>query len=421
MVSWLGLAWGSAAWAQEPGPAEVYNADSVLVATFEVERDEVAGDAERLRALLLERIRRTNDLVPMDAVPRFEPQGYGGDEYMRSCPPGEYAGCALVIGQRAGVDRVVGAVVRREPDPIEDDVTVLMMTVHVVDVHEAREAASFGLLVPPDRERETLDGVGNVFDDVVRGDYELRDLREHGPSEEEEALAEARAERVAESLATLEQDLGVAVRSEAVGWIRPRVTQQDLAAMRDGEEIPPWKRVGMDETEYLRFVNSGQDLVSWRQQGWGRFGRVLLRASASGGNGPWHQAYEGQVLRSNVDLQPIQKVQYLEVVNAASGGMELEAGFGVAPWIDLTVAAAFRTGATSYAVGDYVEGQFQPPRRPQRIAMSTWQFGVRGQFAPFPRWRARPTLGVGVARWSGGGIPDTALFERLQAPNAVFL
>jgi hypothetical protein len=420
LLTWI----AAVAVAQEPPPEEpsagVFNADKVLVATFEAEGD-AGPDAERLQAALLERLSASNAVVTMAEVPDFERHGYGGVQYMRSCPPGEYAGCALVVGQRVEADRVVGAVVRREPDAIEDDKTVLMMTIHMVDVHDAREVASFGLLVPPDREADTIDGIANVFDDVVRGDYALRDLRERGPSDEEEELARARAERVAESLSTLEEDLGTAIRAEAVGWIRPRLTRDDLVALQDREEAPPWIRVGMSEDEYLRFVNSGEDLVAWRQSGWGRFGRVLLRATVSGGNGPWHQAYEGKVLLSDQDLQPVQSVQYLEVVNAASGGMEFEAGFGVAPFVDLTLVAAIRTGATTYVVDDDVQGQVSLPSREQRIAMSTWQFGVRTQLAPFPRWRARPTVGVGIARWSGAGIPASTRFERLPPPNAVFL
>lgn len=422
MLIWIG--WLGRAAAQEPGAEEalVYNADQVLVTTFQAENTASEADAGRLFELFRTRFALTNDVVSMDAVPRFEPQGYDGPEYVHGCPPGQYAGCMLVLGQRVSADRAVGATVRREADEFDATRSVVVLTIHIVDVAESREVASFGVPVSSEREQQTIDGIARVFDDVVRGDYELQDQREKGLAPDELALAEAREERMGGMLVALEAELGAAIRSVEVGRIDPpKVTREDLVERAEYEELPPWDQVGMSQDEYLRFANSGQDLETWREEGWGRFGRVLARFSAGGGNGPWHESYVAEALRSDQDLQVVQTVQFLEVVNAPSGIFEAELGFGVAPFADVVFATTARTGQTSYTEDEDVQGQVPVPGREQRIAMTTWQFSGRVNLAPFPRWPVRPTVAVGLGRWSGKGIPATTRFERFAPPAGTFL
>lgn len=407
----------------EPEPlTDVFNSDSVLITTFQPENAESVADAQRLYDTVVARFGTSNELVPMSAVPRFETHGYDAAQYMLGCPPGNYAGCALVLGQRVKSDRAVGATVRREPDPIEQDKSSLLMTIHIVDVYEAREVTSFGILVPEGREAEAIAGVANVFDEVVRGDYAIRDLRERGATPDELALARAREERVAASLASLEEELGTAVKAQPIVRLEtPKLTREDLAEYADREDLTPWARVGMQEAEYVRFANSGVSLDDWRKEGWGRFGRVMARISAGMANGPWHQRYVGEVLLSDADLAPVQSVQVLEVRNAASASADFELGFGVAPWVDVMFAAALRTGSTSYTLDEDVQNQVATPGHEDRYTMSTWQLGARAQFAPFPHWVARPTVGLGIARWTGAGIPETTRFERLDPPDATLL
>jgi hypothetical protein len=201
----------------------------------------------------------------------------------------------------------------------------------------------------------------------------------------------------------------------------PRLTRSDLAAWGESDVTPPWVRLGLDSGEYLRFVNSGDDLESWRAAGAGRFGRVILRAAGGFGGGPWHQAYAGEVLLSDQTLEPVAKAQVLEVVNDGSAAGDLEIGFGVAPFAEVTFAAVTRSGRTSYALDEDVQNQVPIPTDPDSFGMSTWQYGARLHLAPFPRWTGRPTVGVGLAYWRGKGIPESSRFERLPAPSAVLL
>jgi hypothetical protein len=271
----------------------MFNADKVLITTFQATDAASGPDAARLFELLSERFRRSNDVVPMSAVPAFEVQGYDAVTYMLGCPPGRYAGCELVVGQRTDAVRAVGAEVGRVTDEFDEETVVL--TVHVVDVGEAREVASFTVPVPAGREEATVEGIAQVFDDVVSGDHELRDLRgSQGGAEPAAELDAARKEILAQSLAELEEELGTAIRTGGVGVIEaPRVTRDDLEQYLERDDRPPWDRVGLTQQQYLRFANSGQPLDAWRRAGWGRTGRVTLRAAGGFGPGPWSQRFLG--------------------------------------------------------------------------------------------------------------------------------
>lgn len=427
------MLWGIAstltAWAQEPDvePAPVEaRIGLVLVSTFQPEVSAggppPSAEASRLEAAVATRVSQSHPMLPMARVPPFEAQGYGADVYMLGCPPDNYPGCALVVGQKAQVDWVLGATLRRESDEFDDQATVLVLDVHIVDVANANEVASFGVLVDPDEEEQIVEGIGQVLDELLRSSYAGDDLRER-TDPDEVARARAQREAVASSLAALETRLGRPVRSSASGRIEPaRVTREALAEYDERDDAPPWERLGLKEGEYVRFANSGMNVAEWREAGRGRFSKILLRGSVGYGPGPWHQRYEGQVLLSDQNLEPVDQAQLLEVTRGSSLLGDLEAGFGLTPFLDVTFAAAARSGTTAYSQDEQVVNR--PAVRPPTVttfAMTTWQVGARATFAPFPRWRARPTAGIGIGWWAGAGTPATERFPALEAPNALLL
>jgi hypothetical protein len=425
-----GLLIAGSAWAQapaEPAPASgetgldealVYNYDKVLVATLQPLDEGSEAMAQALFAQLLARFQANNDVVPMSAVPRFEPHEYGGELYLESCPADKYTGCALIVGQRAEADWVVGGTVQQVVDDFDPTVMNSLLTVTFVDVRGAREVARFGLPLIGDS-TTVIDGIARVYDDIVQGDYELRDLRgQEGDPEAVAELDEARKELVAQSLSELESVLGEAVRSEMVGRIEaPRLTKQALAEYEDREERSPWDRVGMTQSEYLRFANSGRDLKTWRALGYGRLGQIIVRAAGGGGGGPFNQTYEGQLLQDGTTLATVQTVQYVEVTNASGAVGELELGFGVLPFLDVTFVAGARTGRASVAFDHDVEGQVSVRRDPTTQSISTTHLGARATFVPLPRSSVRPTLAAGLARWSGSSVSGVPGFDPLDAPN----
>ncbi|MCA9492008.1 MAG: hypothetical protein KC621_18875 [Myxococcales bacterium] len=410
-----------AGFAQDEPVAETYNYDRLLVATVQAEDRAWDADAARLYDAMTARFTRTNEVVSMAEIPDFDVQGYDAVTYIVGCPPGQYSGCALVVAQRADVDRAVGATVRREVDELEDDRTVLVATFHILDVPSSREVVSFTVPVAEGEQEQVVDGLSALFDDIVRGDYELRDLRDRTDPNQSELDAERR-KRMAEALDRLEQRLGdIEVADQSVTISRPRLTKEDLAEYADRDDVPPWEQLHMSQGEYLRFANSGQTYSDWAWGGWGRTGRLLLRVGGGVGSGPYHERYAAQVLLSNQTLQPVDKAQLLEVTQGSSVVGDFEIGFGILSWLEASVAAAVHTGRTVYASDEDVEGQVPLPTDDTIYPTSTWQFGGRVAVAPFPRWVARPVLGAGFATWKGAGIPASDHFDRLDAPSATFL
>lgn len=424
MRFWIGVLGLSVPWvasAEEPA-ADEFTYDRVLISTFQAEDEASQPDAVRLHDAIDARFRQNHQVVGMSEVPVFEVQGYGGEMYMIGCPPGQYPGCALVVGQRTDVDWVVGGTVRSEPDEFDPKLRVTLLQIHVVDVREAREVASFGMPVPPDREADAIEGIARVYLDVVKGEYELKDLRGDEKPEAASQLDEARREILAQSLSELEDQLGTAVKAAAVGRLEPaKVTREDLAAYADRDDVAPWERLGMSQPEYLRFANSGMSIDAWRLEGQGRFGRILLRAGGGFGSGPWHQSYTGQILLSDQTLQPVAAVQVLELVNEGSGSGDFELGFGVASFAEVALTVGMHTGQTRYLLDEDVQNQVAVPGKEIRYAMTSWAWGARVGLAPFPRWPARPTLGLGLVSWKGSGIPESDRFARLDAPKLTLL
>jgi hypothetical protein len=403
-----------------PAPA-AFNFDSLLVTTVQPEGPEWGADAEALEALLLRSFGATNQLVPMSEVPFFDVQGYDGRTYLLGCPPGRYAGCALVIGQRTGVERTVGATIRREPDPDIEGASLRIATFHIVDVGDGREVVSVTVPMPDGAEDSVVAGVMSLFDEVVRGDLALKDLRERADPDQRE-LTEARKEQIAKALDRLEDKLGVAVVSQVETTIdRPRLTRADLAEYRTRDDQPPWERMRMSPGEYLRFANSGDTYEAWQRGGWGRTTNVLVRVAGGIGPGPWNQRYAGQVLLSDQDLQPVDSAELLEVTRGSVPNFDVEVGFGVLPFLELDFAAGVRPGESAYLYDEDVQNQIPIPGKESTVGITTWTLGGRAHLAPFPRWPARPTLGAGVAVWAGAGIPEQRGLDRIDAPSATFL
>jgi hypothetical protein len=414
--------WVAAALAQEapvPEGAPV-TFDTLVVATVQPATAADAASAERLEAALVARFSRSNTVVPMADVPYFDAQGYDGRTYMLGCPPNRYGGCALVIGQRAEVQRVVGASVRREPDASDPMRTLVIASFHVVDVEDGREVVTVAVPVPEGGEEAVVDGLAVLYDDVVAGDYALADFRDADPAEQARIDAERRV-RMAEALDRLEAQLGVAVRSGDEGTLLPpRMTRADVREYADRDDTPPWEPLRMSPGEYLRFVNSGETVRDWVESGWGRTTRILVRVGVAGGPGPWSQRYVGQELLSGSDLSSLGSAQRLEVTRSGGIGADLELGFGVAPFLEVAGAAMVRTGESSVQYDQDVEGQPPISNQPRVSSTSTWQYGVRATFGPFPRWPARPTATAGLAFWSGHGTQAPG-FERLPPPTRTFL
>lgn len=415
-MAWVWMWIAAVSGAQEPSPAA---AERLLVATFQPLDTASEAEATRITSALALRLQGHATVVPMREVPPFPPLDTDGETYLLACPPDNYSGCALVVGQRADVRWVVGATVRYAPDEFDPSTGHSVLDVTFVDVAGAREAARFALPMLGD-EGVALDGVARVYADMVAGALDLTDQRDLSPDETPEEIA--RREAAARSVGELEQRLGTAVRSEDVRRIDPpKLTRADLADLSDGEGMPPWERAGLTEREYPRFANSGRTADEWRSERQGRLGEISVRGAVAGGGGPWSQNHEAKLLRGSADLQPIHTAQFLEVVRGGSGAFEAELGFGVAPWVEVSLVAGMHTGRATILRDEDVEDQAAIPGTATTSAISTYHYGVRARVLPFVHASARPTMAIGAVWWTGSGLPQSDSFPRLDAPTQLLL
>jgi len=409
--------WLLAPLAGAQAPATTDEPARVLVTTLQTlppTSEWSASQVDALERALVAAFAERHDLVSLDEVPAFEVHGYGPELYMKSCPPGRYAGCALVLGQRVGAPWAVGGTLVRRTDPF-DGSTYEVFEVAIVDVERTVELARFSVEWAPGRQASIVDGIVQLFDELHPTAAERTDLREGADASGMDA--ETRA-RLAESLRRVESEHGVAISGEVTVREPERVTRASLDAYRRREGPTPWAQLEMSESEYVRFRNSGHDHGRWRRAARGRQGQLLVRFTGGSSTGPWHQNAEGQLLRSGFDLKPVHTVQYVEAVRGSAATGWVEIGFGLLPFLDVSGVVSRRTGRATIVRDEDVEGQASIPTDAQTLTYGTTQVGGRVTLAPlFLHQPARPVAIVGIYGWRGRAVPATAGFPRLEAPR----
>ena len=373
-----------------------------------------AGEVEALQSALARAFDDRHTLVSLEEVPPFRVHGYGPELYMKSCPPDRYAGCALVLGQRVGAPWAVGGTLQRRIDTF-DGSTYEVFEVAIVDVERTVELARFTVEWSPERGRSIAEGIVRLFDELRPSASEIRDLRDDGGGAD---LDPATRARLAESLRELETKLGLAISSEVTVREPERVTKASLDAVRRQEGPMPWAQLDMREGEYIRYLNSGHDLGTWRRAARGRQGQLFVRLAGAATTGPWHQNAEGQLLRSGFDLKPVHTVQYVEAVRGSTATGLLELGFGVLPFLDVSAVVSRRSSQATLVRDEDVQGQASIPTTPTTLSYGTTQWGGRLTAAPlFLHQIARPILVVGLYGWQGRAVPETQGFPRLDEPR----
>lgn len=400
--------------------------EQVMPIPVQASERSLAADAEQIDRTMEAILGETQVLRSIDDVPRFEEQAYDARTYMASCPPGQYPGCMLVVAQRLDeIDWAIGGVL----EPTDLGAGEKQLTVHIIDVNGSREVMAFGVVVGgATNDSEVLRSVAGLFDSVVAGLAEEVDVR--GDLDDpmaQEAFEDRRQRLIAASLAQLEQQLGEVIREDiAMGRLEaPKLTRKDLEEYSDRDDTPPWQKLRMSRASYLRFENSGVSLVDWRRRLRGRLGQILLRANVGGGPGPWGLHHEGRWLRG-FDVASGQFVdlavrQYQEARYTGSSSLQLEVGFGVAPWVEVAGVFGLRNAPFTYRFKQDVDGEPAIPGRLNQTPGGTNEFGGRVQFVPMPTYQVRPTAHVGVFSWQGVGLsPDPPLVD-LAAPKATYL
>ncbi|TNE86547.1 MAG: hypothetical protein EP330_22675 [Deltaproteobacteria bacterium] len=386
--------------------AGAFTLDPVLVADMRALDGLSKARADELEAALIERMNKSFLLVSLDDVGDYE--SYTARAYVESCPASQLDGCAFVIGERADAMWVLIGSVEDNGDGHDVSVTF-------VDIEASRSLITVENRLQDGDDATWAGTMASVLNLIVEGAANEGDIRPDDEDAFEKSWQErrAQAERAAAELGEaggLETMVRIPTRTEVK---EPKVTKEEVAEYEETDATKPWERVGMSQGEFLRYRNSGMSLEAWKTRQLGRFGKVIARAGVGTGAGPYSMAYDGRWARDDQTLAVVHVTSFQEVYNGPSTFAELEVGFGVAPFLDVTGLIGFRTSTFEYYQHQETVGDPSPEQSPTPRSMSTSHVGARATVAPMPYSKVRPIASAAFTLWKGRQVTD---FYALPTP-----
>ena len=408
LLLWTALS--SGAWASDV---------EVLIPTFQSTNAGTDAVAEDIRVAVQTAVDETSGTAVLGIASVPAVGDLAAIDYSESCPPGEYVGCAFVLGEAGRVSLAIAGVVSPGDGPN------VLTEVHVVDVQQSVDLISFvGDFDPATGTESFAETVAAVVASAARGEVKAGgDIRAAAP-----ILDADRAEKqaAARQLDQLQKEIGGSgdVGDANVGeFVAEKYTVDDLADDMQTDGSKPWDRVGMSAQEYLRYKNSGMNLFEWRSRQLGRKGQVLLRAFGGYGQAPSGGKYYARQGLSATDLSVVETYAFHSLVDSGGGRYGLEAAYGVLPELEVGLQIGWTTGRYTVDIRKITEGQVSNPREPDELANSAMWFGGQVLYAPFPVWPARPVIGLSFSNLRGQPITthyqlDSGLPE-FDRPNSV--
>jgi hypothetical protein len=384
---------------------------TVFVSPFQPQNADSAGIAGMMSSFLEAELSRFPDLsvIPVDAVPAVHDTS--ATVYLESCPPGQQVGCAFVVGEGAGAEFALTGTV-------QSDATGTQVEVSIIDVRASREAMSFVATIGVGEDARFTEGVAAVLIAVVRGEAgrveDIRDLSVTAATDYSAAAAQ---------LAQLSAELGDIeahnARSGAV-IVPPVITAEEISDRMEREGVKPWERVGLGPDEYLRWKNSGEDLVAWRERHNGRKGKLVLRGGFGFVRGPVNGLYRGiyaqellteeDAIAGNGGDQLIVREAYAwQSLEAGSGFVtEVAAGYGITREIEVGLQFGYASGQYRTQVDAIVVGNgiVNDTGDSPELSYTNGNLFVGPYVLSvfMPERRFRPLVGGGVLYWKGSTV-----------------
>lgn len=370
----------------------------VLVSAWQARNADAAGLAGLLEDYLARELAKDDvvSLVRIEDTPDFK--DYSARVYMDGCPPGDAVGCTQILAQRGKAAYAVTGTVQSLPQGSRIEVNIL-------DVNGARIAVSFQSDVKEGEDAVFAAGVAKVLDAVIRGDMgKEEDIRDT----DEAPASTIDKDAVAAQLAELSQQLGEAQLSVEEGS-RPipttEYTMEDLTARMQTEGSKPWERLHMTPGAYLRYKNSGLQLMEYRRRANGRQGQLLLRAGVAYANGPSQGEYFARVGIGD-SLQTEDSYAYQTTTDGPSAGGAIEVAYGILPILDVGVAGGWSTGRFKIDADENPVDQPPEATIPIEFFAPQISLGARAQVSLLPIQIVHPCLGVGLDYTLGHGVND---------------
>lgn len=384
------------------GTADAAPRKRVLVSNFEARNRSMAATAlqlpDQLEQIFLDG--GEVEVVTLDQLPPISDME--ASRYASSCPAGQFIGCAFVLGQAGGVDLVVAGAVEELREGVRTEV-------HILDIDRSEDVLAFQVDFGRDDTLLFAAGVGAVVSAVGRGEVKLggdiRAVKDPGAGaarEREQAVARRQID-------TLEREIGgvnSVDRMQRGTVVREKVSLDELAEDLDKEGAKPWERLDMTMQEYLRYRNSGENLLDWRKRMEGRKQQMLIRPYLGFSNGPATYRYFGQYLQALDDFSTLETYAWQSTRNSGGLTYGLALSYGILPTLEVGLTAGGTLGEFTYEVQKQIEGQDPTQMEPDGESTSTMFFGPEFLVALLPTSSIRPVFGGGVTWRRGPAIGD---------------
>lgn len=401
-AGWLGLWTGGVASAQEEPSFRI---DSVLVLDFEHGADVSVTRATSFRLRMQAAMEQAHLVLKLTEVPPFA--DYDAGVYLRSCPPGRYLGCAVVLGAHAQVDWVVATQMSMVG---EGSYSLRVSYLDVATGELMHEAVA---VLDGADDAAMIVQLAQLLDAVIAGQTVPTDLRYVADTQVEVQRRGVETEGLGAE--ELDADAEAIDRTETEGEVA-KVTQDDIDRYESQEGATPWKRLKMTPMQWRRYKNTGAELVSYQKKLQGRQAEISIGTGFQVGKGPWTQHWEGWFGIDQATLGVVERAVSLEQQPGLERTWRLEVAGGVLPWLDVGFAMQSRVTNWSDNVRQYVEGTTGFREESHDKLLGTWTLTGRVGVAPFPEWPARPTMHVGAGVWMGTK-PEKAVQPPFPAPG----
>ena len=369
--------------------------EPVFIAPF-VSTDPAADQvADQIANIILDELDRNSD-VQGKSVDEMNPiHNVSAPDYIASCLPDEFVGCAFVVGKGSDVTfSVTGRVT-----PLERGSEI---DLRVIEISSAREVFQLTTQLSENNEDILAETVSRTLSGIIDGtiskEMDLRTEEEKDTGPDAKDVAEMDAYTQSEGGAeTVEERVEMEV-DETV------LTQEDIDYMMQMEGSKEWDRLGMKPKEYLAYFNSGMSLGRWKALNRGRRGQIILRGDLGVANGLYNGKYYGRIAKSNIDLSPIDLYAWQTLDRGSGLDVTGSVSYGIMPEMDVGIVGGITTGGFDLDVHSFVIGQFSAVPPSTSYATNTSYLGVQALYTPLVMPRVRPIVGGQVIHYRSGSM-----------------
>jgi hypothetical protein len=320
------------------GEIELDFVQKVLVVPFAGEGRKAAGIASLMGQFVIDGLSEDATFLVSSLEEAPPVEDVDAPLYYRGCPKGNERGCQLVLGELAGVHRVVAGTLNTRDDGS------FSVEVSILNIEEALIELSYVIELVPGEEELLPQTVAIALRELLAADRdELLDSAAAADVVEARARIHAASQEEARLLARMVLDVNARSLHEAQAAVRDlrtkRITQEDLQQIKASEGVlREWEKLGITERQYLSYKNSGLDFSRWHWRWSGHRFQIIGSVHIGLAAGATGMRYYGNFLESpELDVEPADSHSWQVLEDGQNGSIGASIGFGILRNLDVEV------------------------------------------------------------------------------------